>query len=197
MGSGLVPDGLGFMFQDRGQLFSLDPAHPNVFAPGKQPFHTIIPGFAFKRDLPSCQVQAVPFEMACPYEPWLAFGVMGGGMQPQGQAQIIMNLIDFGMGLQEAGDAARWEHDGGGEPTDRLDCLASPPVPEDCPSPMGVVNLESGYSREARAALEALGFEVRDGRGSFGGYQAVMRDFANGTWQAATEMRKDGTADGY
>ena len=197
MGSGLVPDGTGFMLQDRGELFSLDPDHPNVFEPGKRPFHTIIPGFAFKRDLPGCQVRSVPFEQACPHEPWLAFGVMGGGMQPQGQTQIILNLIDHGMGLQEAGDAARWRHDGGGEPTDRAECLAAGETPEDCPSKAGVIRVESGISAETRAELEARGFEVRDGRAGFGGYQAVMRDFEHGTWHAATEYRKDGAAGGY
>ena len=120
MGSGLVADGLGFMFQDRGQLFSLDPNHPNVFEPGKLPFHTIIPAFAFKKDMPGCQTAAVAAEDACPYEPWLSFGLMGGGMQPQGHVQIILNLIDYDMGLQEAGDAPRWEHRGGCEPTDPL-----------------------------------------------------------------------------
>ena len=169
MGSGLVPDGLGFMFQNRGELFSLESGHPNVYAPGKRPFHTIIPGFAFRDG-----------------KPWLAFGVMGGDMQPQGQAQIIINMIDYGLGLQEAGDAARWRHAGDLDP--------------DSPSgdnPRGYVELESGVPAETRAALEALGHEVRDGAGAFGGYQAVMRDFAHGTWIAATEMRKDGSADGY
>lgn len=197
MGSGLVPDGTGFMLQDRGQLFSLDPEHPNVFEPGKRPFHTIIPGFAFKRDVPNCEVRAEDYESACPHLPWLAFGVMGGGMQPQGQTQIILNLIDHGMGLQEAGDAARWRHDGGGEPTDRAECLVEGDTPEDCPSKAGVVYVESGISAETRAELEARGYEVRDGRAGFGGYQAVMRDFRNGTWHAATEYRKDGAAGGY
>ncbi|MEL6209681.1 MAG: gamma-glutamyltransferase family protein, partial [Pseudomonadota bacterium] len=139
MGTGLVPDGLGFMLQDRGQLFSLDLAHPNVFEPGKRPFHTIIPGFAFKQDMPGCQVRAVPIEEACPYEPWLSFGLMGGGMQPQGHVQVILNLIDYDMGLQEAGDAARWEHVGGCEPTDDL-------AGDECEADMGEVRLESGLA---------------------------------------------------
>jgi len=189
MGTGLVADGLGFMFQDRGQLFSLDPEHPNVFEPGKRPFHTIIPGFAFKKDLPGCQVRAVPIEEACPYEPWLSFGLMGGGMQPQGHVQVILNLIDYDMGLQEAGDAARWEHVGGCEPTDDL-------TGDECESDMGEVRLESGTAFIA-AELEARGHEVRCCGPNFGGYQAIMRDFETGTWHAATEMRKDGEAGGY
>lgn len=190
MGSGLVADGLGFMFQDRGQLFSLDPAHPNVFEPGKRPFHTIIPAFAFKKDMPGCQVRALPIEQACPYEPWLSFGLMGGGMQPQGHVQVILNLIDFDMGLQEAGDAARWEHRGGCEPTDDLNGDA-------CENDMGTVHLESGIPVETRAELERRGHVVECCRANGGGYQAIMRDFQSGAWIAATEMRKDGNADGY
>ena len=190
MGSGLVADGMGFMFQDRGQLFSLDPDHPNVFEPGKRPFHTIIPAFAFKKDMPGCQVRAMPIEMACPFEPWLSFGLMGGGMQPQGHVQIMLNLIDFDMGLQEAGDAARWEHIGGCEPTDDL-------RGDDCEADMGQVYLESGIPPEARAELERRGHTVVCCQANGGGYQAIMRDFETGAWIAATEMRKDGSADGY
>ncbi|MFN4024118.1 MAG: gamma-glutamyltransferase family protein [Hyphomonas sp.] len=188
MGSGLVPDGLGFMFQNRGELFSLDPAHPNVFEGGKRPFHTIIPAFAFRKDLPGCQVRATAPEVACPYEPWLSFGVMGGGMQPQGHVQIITNIVDFGMGLQEAGDAARWEHDGGCEPTDALGA--------ECNVGAGKVLLERGLAHAADA-LRERGYEVTCCEANYGGYQAVMRDFVSGAWHAATEMRKDGSADGY
>ena len=190
MGSGLVADGLGFMFQDRGQLFSLDPEHPNVFEPGKRPFHTIIPAFAFKKDMPGCQTRSVAAEEACPYEPWLSFGLMGGGMQPQGHVQVILNLIDYDMGLQEAGDAARWEHRGGCEPTDGLNG-------DECETDMGTVHLESGIPVETRAELERRGHEVECCRANGGGYQAIMRDFESGAWIAATEMRKDGNADGY
>lgn len=190
MGSGLVADGLGFMFQDRGQLFSLDPAHPNVFEPGKRPFHTIIPAFAFKKDMPRCQVRAVPIEQACPFEPWLSFGLMGGGMQPQGHVQVILNLVDFDMGLQEAGDAARWEHVGGCEPTNRLNG-------DPCETDMGTVQLESGIPPATRAELERRGHTVECCSANAGGYQAIMRDFETGAWIAATEMRKDGVADGY
>lgn len=188
MGSGLVADGMGFMFQDRGELFSLDPDHPNVFAPGKRPFHTIIPAFAFKKDMPGCQVRATAPEMACPYEPWLSFGLMGGALQPQGHVQIITNFVDFGMGLQEAGDAARWEHDGGCEPTNALG--------DDCNTGTGKVMLERGLA-DAAAELEARGYEVACCEANYGGYQAIMRDFESGAWIAATEMRKDGNADGY
>ena len=190
MGSGLVADGMGFMFQDRGQLFSLDPAHPNVWEPGKRPFHTIIPAFAFKKDMPGCQVRAVPIEQACPFEPWLSFGLMGGGMQPQGHVQVILNLVDFDMGLQEAGDAARWEHVGGCEPTDNLEDPA-------CEADTGKVFLESGIPPATRAELEARGVDVECCGANAGGYQAVMRDFETGAYIAATEMRKDGVADGY
>jgi gamma-glutamyltranspeptidase/glutathione hydrolase len=188
MGSGLVADGMGFMFQDRGELFSLDPNHPNVFAPGKRPFHTIIPAFAFRKDLPGCQVRATAPELACPYEPWLSFGLMGGATQPQGHVQIITNLVDFGMGLQEAGDAARWEHDGGCEPTDALGT--------DCDVGTGTVMLERGLA-DAAAELQARGYKVDCCEANYGGYQAIMRDFNSGAWIAATEMRKDGSADGY
>jgi gamma-glutamyltranspeptidase/glutathione hydrolase len=177
MGSGLVPDGLGFMLQDRGQLFSLDTDHANVFEPNKRPFHTIIPAFAYKK-----------VEEA--YQPWLSFGLMGGGMQPQGHVQIILNLVDFDMGLQEAGDAARWEHRGGCEPTDALNG-------DECESDIGVIWLESGISEATRAELERRGHEVKCCQANGGGYQAIMRDFDSGAWIAATEMRKDGAADGY
>ncbi|ABI76535.1 gamma-glutamyltransferase [Hyphomonas neptunium ATCC 15444] len=188
MGSGLVADGMGFMFQDRGELFSLDANHPNVFAPGKRPFHTIIPAFAFRKDLPGCQTAATAPDLACPYEPWLSFGLMGGATQPQGHVQIITNLIDFDMGLQEAGDAARWEHDGGCEPTNALG--------DDCDTGTGTVMLERGLAGIADE-LESRGYDVACCEANYGGYQAIMRDFRSGAWIAATEMRKDGNADGY
>lgn len=177
MGSGLVADGLGFMFQDRGQLFSLDENHPNVFEPGKRPFHTIIPAFAFKQHEGD-------------YKPWLSFGLMGGGMQPQGHVQIILNLIDYDMGLQEAGDAARWEHVGGCEPTDRLEG-------DTCEDELGIIQIEGGITEATKRELEARGHTVKYVPANAGGYQAIMRDFKSGAWIAATEMRKDGAADGY
>ena len=176
MGSGLVPDGpdgatLGFMFQDRGELFNLRDGHPNGYAPGKRPFHTIIPGFACKDG-----------------QPWMAFGVMGGGMQPQGQSQIVINMTDYGLGPQEAGDAPRWQHYGSSEPTGQM------------AEGVGVLHLESGVPAEARAGLEAKGWTLGPPDGGFGGYQNVMRQVnPDGGWTygAATEMRKDGLALAY
>ena len=166
MGSGLMPDGLGFMFQDRGELFSLQDGSPNIYAPGKRPFQTIIPGFATRGGTP-----------------WLAFGVMGGDMQPQGQAQIIVNLIDYGLGLQAAGDSPRWHHEGSTEPTGE---------PQ---HGVGVLHLESGVPPATRDALAALGWKFGPSDGGFGGYQAIER--LEGRYAAASEMRKDGLALAY
>ena len=166
MGSGLMPDDLGFMFQDRGELFSLVDGHPNIYAPGKRPFQTIIPGFATKGG-----------------EPWLAFGVMGGDMQPQGQAQIIVNLVDYGLGLQEAGDSPRWHHEGSTEPTSE---------PQ---HGVGILHLEKGAPAETRAGLAALGWKFGPSDGGYGGYQNIQRH--PGRYAAATEMRKDGAALAY
>jgi gamma-glutamyltranspeptidase/glutathione hydrolase len=163
MGSGLMPDGLGFMLQNRGRAFSLQDGHPNLYAPGKRPFHTIIPGFATKEG-----------------EPWLAFGVMGGNMQPQGQTQIITDLVDFGLGLQEAGDAPRWLHEGSSEPNG------------EAAQGTGVLALESGAPPATRAGLTALGWNIADAPGGYGGYQAIER--LPGRYAAASEMRKDGAA---
>ncbi len=169
MGSGMTPDGLGFVLQDRGELFALDDGHANVYAPGKRPFHTIIPGFVTQDG-----------------KPWLSFGVMGGGMQPQGQVQVLANLIDFGMNLQEAGDAPRVRHDGSSEPTgERM-------------TDGGTVFLEPAFSPELAAALEARGHRVkRANEGDFGGYQAILRDPITGVYYGASESRKDGAAQGY
>lgn len=167
MGSGLVPDGLGFMLQDRAELFSLQPGHPNQYMPSRRPFQTIIPAFALRNG-----------------QPWLAFGVMGGDMQPQGHVQIIVNLIDYGLDLQAAGDAARYRFYGGAEPTG------------DQPDGVGFVAMENGVPAEVRAELERRGHRIRAADGSFGGYQAIMRN-QHGLYEAATEMRKDGTALAY
>ncbi|MBI5938798.1 MAG: gamma-glutamyltransferase family protein, partial [Caulobacterales bacterium] len=166
MGSGLSPDGLGFMFQDRGELFSLTDGHPNLYAPGKRPFQTIIPGFAVRDG-----------------QPWLSFGVMGGDMQPMGQAQIISNMVDHGLDLQAAGDSPRWHHEGGTEPTGEL--MGQP----------GELHLESGVPVATRAALQAIGWKLGPNPGGFGGYQAIER--WPGRYAAATEMRKDGVALAY
>jgi gamma-glutamyltranspeptidase/glutathione hydrolase len=166
MGSGLCPDGLGFMLQNRGELFSLKDGHPNLYAPGKRPFQTIIPGFATQGG-----------------QPWLAFGVMGGDMQPQGQAQIIVNRVDHGLGLQAAGDSPRWRHEGSPEPT------GAPGAGR------GVVRLETGVPEAARAGLAAIGWTLGEPDGGFGGYQAIER--WPGRYAAASEMRKDGCALAY
>lgn len=166
MGSGLVPDGMGFMLQDRGELFSLDPKHPNSYEPGKRPFHTIIPAFLTQNG-----------------QPLMSFGLMGGGMQPQGHVQIVVNMIDFGMNVQEAGDAARFSHDGGASPDGGA------------PDEYGVLYVEPGVPQSTIDALSALGHtvEVNDGGVMFGGYQAIVRDPNSGVYSGATEMRKDGT----
>jgi gamma-glutamyltranspeptidase/glutathione hydrolase len=166
MGSGMVADNTGFMFQDRGELFSLEPNHPNAYAPGKRPFHTIIPAFLMKDG-----------------EPVMSFGLMGGSMQPQGHTQILVNMLDFGMNVQEAGDAARFLHDGGSEPTG---------VHGD---PLGTLYLEPGVAGDTVKRLEAMGHNVQiDSSGvRFGGYQAIMVDKEKGSYAGATEMRKDGT----
>lgn len=166
-GSGIVPDGLGFALQNRGAAFALDPAHPNAYAPGKRPFHTIIPGFVTKDG-----------------EPLIAFGLMGGSMQAQGHAQVLVNLIDFGMDLQEAGDAARFRHDGSTEAGIEM-------------RDGGEVILEPGVAPELLAELARRGHRVKLAREDYGGYEAVMRDPATGVLAGATEMRKDGAAVGY
>lgn len=168
MGSGLVADGLGFMFQDRGALFSLHAGAANVYAPGKRPFHTIIPAFVMKDG-----------------EPWMAFGLMGGDMQPQGQVQVLVNMIDFGMNVQEAGDAARWRHFGNATPTG----LPSKGI--------GTVQMESGFDPGIATELEKRGYKVVPGTGAFGGYEAIQYDAKQHVYWGASEMRKDGEVIGY
>ncbi len=168
MGSGVVVPGLGFCFQDRGQLFSLQPDHANVYAPGKRPFHTIIPAFVLKDG-----------------KPWLSFGVMGGAMQPQGHVQILVNLIDFDMNLQEAGDAARWQHIGSSSPTGGIMKNG------------GIVTLETGIPEETVQTLKNMGHVTRIGKGGFGGYQGILKSPTSGVYIGASESRKDGHAAGY
>jgi len=168
-GSGYVVPELGFGIQDRGGLFALDPKHPNALAPGKRPFHTIIPAFLGEHG-----------------EPNMAFGVMGGDMQPQGHVQIVVNLVDFGMNLQEAGDAPRFHHGGSSEPTGTL------------MRDGGQVNLESGVPLEVRQDLIRRGHRLVEANGIvFGGYQAIRRDPVSGVYFGASESRKDGMAAGY
>ncbi|HEY4123881.1 MAG TPA: gamma-glutamyltransferase [Rhizomicrobium sp.] len=168
MGSGLVADHLGFMFQDRGELFSLDPKAANVYAPGKRPFQTIIPGFVMKDGAP-----------------FLAFGLMGGDMQPQGHVQVLTDIIDFGMNVQEADDAARWYHMGGSEVTGEPG------------KGIGSVEMESGFDPAVKDELAKRGYTIKPGTGGFGGYQAIMWDAKNKVYWGASEMRKDGSAIGY
>ena len=166
MGSGIVPDNSGFMLQDRGEMFSMDPNHKNSLIGGKRPFHTIIPAFITKDN-----------------EPYISFGLMGGAMQPQGHAQIVINLIDFDMNLQEAGDAPRIRHMGSSEPTGE--------VMEDG----GYLTLESGFSTDIRNQLSKLGHTLKDEKGGYGGYQAIM--LIDDVYYGASESRKDGQASGY
>jgi gamma-glutamyltranspeptidase/glutathione hydrolase len=168
MGSGMCPTGLGFVLQDRGEMFSLAPGHNNVYAPGKRPFHTIIPGFITRNG-----------------KPYISFGVMGGDMQPQGHAQIVINLIDFKMNLQEAGDAPRIHHIGSSEPTGQN------------MTDGGILLLETGFDWEVIRKLLSMGHTVQWDLGGYGGYQAIMRDEKNKVWYGASESRKDGQAAGY
>ncbi len=168
LGSGMCPTGLGFILQDRGEMFSLSEGHANVYAPGKRPFHTIIPGFITKNG-----------------KPWISFGVMGGDMQPQGHAQIIVNLVDFKMNLQEAGDAPRIYHTGSSEPTGEK------------MTDGGIMYLENGFRWEVIQKLLSMGHQVQWNLGGYGGYQAIMWDDKNKVWYGASESRKDGQAAGY
>ena len=166
MGSGVVPDNTGFMLQDRGEMFSLDPNHMNSLMPGKRPFHTIIPAFVTKND-----------------KPFISFGLMGGAMQPQGHAQIIVNLVDFKMNLQEAGDAPRIRHVGSYQPTGEkmLDG--------------GYLSLEKSFDKNEISKLKKMGHKFQYDLGGFGGYQAIM--IKDGVYYGASESRKDGHASGY
>jgi len=168
MGSGMTPGELGFVLQDRAELFSLDENHANALEPGKRPFHTIIPAFVMEDG-----------------KPLISFGLMGGSMQPQGHTQIIVNLVDFGMNLQEAGDAARINHSGSSQPTGSA------------MTDGGIVNLERGFSQQTHDALEAMGHRIGTSNGSFGGYQAIRFDEEEGVYYGASEVRKDGQAAGY
>ena len=166
MGSGMTPPGLGFVLQDRGEGFNLKEGYLNTYAPGKRPFHTIIPGFITKDG-----------------KPYISFGVMGGGMQPQGHVQIVVNIIDFGMNLQEAGDAPRVQHIGSSEPTGEhmTDGHRS------AGNWISVGNHSQPHGKRHRCS----------GIWRYGGYQAIMRDNDTGVYYGASESRKDGQAAGY
>jgi len=168
MGSGMIPTGLGFMLQDRGELFSLDQNHFNVYAPKKRPFHTIIPAFITKDG-----------------KPFVSFGLMGGAMQPQGHAQIVINIVDFDMNLQEAGDAPRIRHQSDQQPTGGN------------MTDGGELALESGFDYKQVRELMKKGHKIIYDLGSFGGYQAIMIDYINKVYYGASESRKDGNAIGY
>ena len=173
MGSGLVADGLGFMFQDRGQLFTLQEGHPNVYAPGKRPFQTIIPGFATRDG-----------------KPWLSFGVMGGGMQPQGQAQIIMDRVDHDLDGQAAGDAPRWQHEGSSEEMGEDDKSIGG---------TGILRLETGVPDATAAALAGMGWRLGSSDGGFGRYSSVEWRESGGerVYSAASDVRADGVSLAY
>lgn len=171
MGTGFVVPGTGFSFQNRGELFSLDPDHPNVYEPGKRPFHTIIPGFVMKDG-----------------EPFMSFGNMGGAYQPIGHVSILTNVIDFGMNLQQAGDALRWSHSGSTQPTDNVDDTLESP---------GQVSIESSVNYQVVRDLELRGHNVQIGDSFFGRFQAIMRDLETGVYYGASESRVDGQAAGY
>ncbi|MFT4826411.1 MAG: gamma-glutamyltranspeptidase/glutathione hydrolase [Halioglobus sp.] len=167
IGSGMVPDGMGFMLQNRGALFSMDPDHANTYAAGKRPFHTIIPGFVMKDG-----------------QPFLSFGVMGADMQPQGHVQVLCNIIDFGMNVQEAGDAARFRH---ASETETGNVLPG----------SGELYLESSIDSAVVNELQKRGHNVRPFSGTFGGYQSILLDGPQGIYYGASDMRLDGQAIGY
>jgi gamma-glutamyltranspeptidase / glutathione hydrolase len=168
MGSGVTVPEFGFGLQSRGSAFALAKDHPNRYAPGKRPFHTIIPGFVTQHS-----------------QPLMAFGVMGAAMQPQGQVQVLTNMLDFGMNIQEAGDAPRIRHEGSSEPDgERM-------------RGTGRVLVESQIPDGSVAELTALGHDVVRERGGYGGYQAIFYDRRQGVYKGASESRKDGSAIGY
>ncbi len=167
-GSGIVPSGTGFVMQDRGALFSLDPDSANCLEPHKRPFHTIIPGFVTEKGLPV-----------------FSFGVMGGDQQPQGQVQVLCNIIDFGMDIQEAGDAFRFRHQGSSSPVGK--------VMEDG----GKLYLEPGIPEEVATGLRAKGHKVMYKEGGYGGYQGIWIDQEENVLLGGSESRTDGCACGY
>jgi gamma-glutamyltranspeptidase / glutathione hydrolase len=168
-GSGMMPDGLGFMFQDRGELYNLKEGENNTYAPGKRPFQTIIPAFMTKDG-----------------QPVMSFGVMGGAFQPMGHVQIVMNVVDFGMNVQEAGDFPRMNHEGSSEPTG-----------EKMETTGGMITLEHGYPYEVIRELLQKGHQVGYMSGIYGGYQCIRWDPVRKVYFGATESRKDGQAAGY
>jgi gamma-glutamyltranspeptidase/glutathione hydrolase len=155
-GSGIVAGDTGIMLHNRGNLFTLTAGHPNQIAPGKRPFHTLIPAMVMKDGVP-----------------WVSFGVMGGDMQAQGHAQVLANLIDFGMNIQEAGEAPRFRDSGTG------------------------LALESAFSADARAGLTSRGHKLITSNGVWGGFQGILMDPKTKVMQAGSDPRKDGMAAGW
>ena len=155
-GAGIVAGDTGIALHNRGNLFSLRAGHPNVLAPGKRPFHTLVPAMVLKDG-----------------RPWLSFGVMGGDMQPQGHVQVLLNMIEFGMNVQEAGEAPRFRHTGNG------------------------LLIESAISPEARFGLDQRGHRLTSGIGSFGGFQGILIDHRTGVMMGGSDPRKDGLAIGW
>lgn len=190
LGSGLVPDGLGFVLQNRGSQFNLGNNHFNSYAPRKRPFHTIIPGFVTQNGLP-----------------FLSFGVMGGDMQPQGHLQVLCNIIDFGMNVQEAGDAPRFRHYGSSSPNGAeladfkvdIHSILGEEIqdPESIMQDGGWLALESGIDSIVRQELKKRGHRIEPAAGVYGGYQAILFDHVNSAYRGASESRKDGMAAGY
>jgi gamma-glutamyltranspeptidase/glutathione hydrolase len=168
-GSGLASAELGFAIQNRGTLFALDENHANRLEPGKRPFHTIIPAMVTKND-----------------KPWFTFGVMGGDMQPQGHVQVLVNMIDFGMNVQEAGEAPRIEHVGSATPTGQPGKANG-----------GTVKAETGIPDAVIKELTRRGHTVDRVRVNGGGYQGILIDPITGMLHGGTEARKDGAAVGY
>lgn len=168
-GSGMVPDGLGFVLHNRGASYTLEEGHYNSYAPRKRPFHTIIPAF-----------------MTRDGQPILSFGVMGGAFQPLGHVQIVTNIVDFGMNIQEAGDAPRIDHTGSSMPTGSRAAADG-----------GQILLESGHSYETIRELMKMGHKVGFSLGLYGGYQAIRYDPQRRVYYGASESRKDGQAAGY
>ena len=168
-GSGLSAPGTGFGLQNRGCLFSLDPNHANKLEPGKRPFHTIIPAMVTKDG-----------------SPYFTFGVMGGDMQPQGHVQVLVNLLDFGMGVQAAGDAPRLEHVGSATPTGKPELAKG-----------GTILAEAGIPDRIVRELESRGHVVKRTKVNSGGFQGIVIDPKTGVLRGGTESRKDGVAIGW
>jgi len=183
-GSQMAPDGLGFALQNRGQLFSLNPNDLNKLEPHKRPFHTIIPSFVTRQGKPAGVGAGKPTSVGAG-KPVFSFGVMGGDFQPQGHAQVLMNIMDFGMSPQQAGDQPRAEHYESSTPTGRKMTAG------------GSVGFERHIPDDVKQKLADMGHEIRPGVGSFGGYQGIWRESNPRRYFGGSDPRKDGCAIGY